>query len=122
MPNKIPPASSSAPDVGKTDWVAVDALTEAQVIAAASVDDACPPSGLDQVFHKMARAKSIRLKLRLSQEEFAARFHIPRETLAAWERHKCVPDAVAQAFLDAIAADPEGVAKALAMSKPQAAE
>ena len=58
-----------------------------------------------------------RFGLRLDRQAFADRYHIPLVTLIAWERHESVPDAVAVAFLDAIAADPDGVAKALLKAK-----
>jgi DNA-binding transcriptional regulator YiaG len=46
------------------------------------------------------------------------------ETIERWERYEVEPDAVAVAFLDAIACDPKGVARALAgtMVPPAAAE
>ena len=65
----------------------------------------------------MSPAQRVRFGLRLDREAFAERYHIPLATLMAWERHGLVPDAVAAAFLDAIAADPDGVAKALSKAK-----
>ena len=116
--------NSSGTPKGKTDWAALDAMTDEEAEAAARADPDAPPPAENQVLHRAALAKRIRLKLRLSEKEFAERYHIPLSTLSAWERHKSVPDAVAIAFLDAIAADPEGLAKALAKSskKPEAAE
>lgn len=71
----------------------------------------------------IARAKRIRLALRLSQQDFSDRYHIPLATISAWERHEVEPDAVAIAFLDAIAVDPDGLAKALSRpsGRPEAA-
>ena len=105
------------------DWAALDAMTEEQVLAAALADpDAQPLSEAS-----LARARRgphprfLRMKLRLDREEFAERYHFPLDVLIAWETHKSHPDAIAHAYLKAIAADPEGVAKAVA-SRPRADE
>lgn len=59
-------------------------------------------------------AATMRRRLRLTQEEFSARFAIPLGTLRDWEQRRSAPDATAQAYLKVIAADPESVAKAVA--------
>ena len=59
---------------------------------------------------------TLRRRLRLTQEEFSARFAIPLGTLRDWEQRRSAPDATAQAYLKVIAADPESVAKALGKS------
>ena len=56
----------------------------------------------------------IRRALKLSQEEFAARFHIPIGTLRDWEQRRKEPDAAARAYLRVIAREPDVVRKALA--------
>ena len=124
MPDKTRQADAPSSPRGKTDWAALDAMTGDEAEAAALADPDAPPLREGQTMHPMAGAKRIRFRLRLSQEDFVNRFHIPLATLTAWERHELIPDAVAIAFLDAIAADPEGLAKALAKSskKPEAAE
>lgn len=124
MPDKTRRDKQESLPKGKTDWAALDAMTDEEAEAAARADPDAPPPTENQDLHRAALAKRIRLKLRLSEKQFAERYHIPLITLSAWERHKLVPDAVATAFLDAIAADPEGLAKALARSsgKPEAAE
>ena len=58
--------------------------------------------------------KIIRRALGLTQEEFAARYHIPLGTLRDWEQGRCEPDQPARAYLTVIARDPEGVKRALA--------
>ena len=73
--------------------------------------------GATEFIRRMSSAQRVRFDLRLDRKTFAERYHFPMITLLAWERHETVPDAVAAAFLDAIAADPEGVAKALVTSK-----
>ena len=61
----------------------------------------------------MPRTITIRRALKLSQEEFAERFHIPAGTLRDWEQGRCEPDAVARAYLRVIAREPEMVRRAL---------
>ena len=58
----------------------------------------------------------LRRALGLTQEEFSARFAIPLGTLRDWEQRRSAPDATAQAYLKLIAADPQGVAKAVGNS------
>jgi putative transcriptional regulator len=59
------------------------------------------------------RVKIIRRALRLSQEEFSARFRIPLGTLRDWERGRKEPDAAARAYLVVIGRNPEAVRAAL---------
>jgi putative transcriptional regulator len=97
------------------DWTRFDAMTEAEVHAAAVKDpDARPIS--DEEFARMKRvprAKIVRRALGLTQEEFAARFHIPLGTLRDWEQGRTEPDQPARAYLKVIAADPHAVRLAL---------
>jgi putative transcriptional regulator len=59
------------------------------------------------------QVRVIRRALGLTQEEFAARYHIPLGTLRDWEQGRGVPDQPARAYLKLIAHDPEHVRKAL---------
>ena len=69
-------------------------------------------AGLDEgpVFEP---AYYIRRALKLSQEEFAARFHIPLGTLRDWEQGRKDPDAAARAYLVVIGRNPTAVTEAL---------
>jgi putative transcriptional regulator len=99
-----------------TDWNKFDALSEEEVHTAALNDpDAQPLS--EQQLAKMRRpslVKRLRIKLGLSQTEFAERFHIPIGTLRDWEQHRRDPDQAALSYLKVIDADPAFVARALA--------
>ena len=103
-------------------------MTDEEIEEGARSDPDNQPWPEGRPMRRAALAKKIRFKLHLSQFEFADRYHIPRDLLRAWERHEAEPDAVATAFLNAIAADPAGLAKALAKSRepvpspPKAAE
>jgi putative transcriptional regulator len=59
------------------------------------------------------RVKTLRRALPLTQEEFAARYHIPLGTLPDWEQGRSEPDQPAKAYLAVIARDPKGVERAL---------
>ncbi len=99
----------------KHDWTAVDALTEEQIHAAALADPDAQPLTEERLakMRRVPRVITIRRALKLSQEEFAARFHIPPGTLRDWEQGRCEPDAAARAYLRVIAREPEVVRRAL---------
>lgn len=99
----------------KNDWTAADAMTDEERHAAALNDpDAQPLTEAD--FKRMKqtpRAKIIRRALKLSQEDFAAKYNIPVGTLRDWEQGRCEPDQAAKAYLTVIAREPEIVSRAL---------
>jgi putative transcriptional regulator len=100
---------------GKHDWRRFDALSDAEVHAAALKDPAARPLS-DAALARMKpvpRARTLRRALGLTQEEFAARYRIPIGTLRDWEQGRAVPDQPARAYLTVIAHDPEGVRRAL---------
>ncbi|MEA2876784.1 MAG: putative transcriptional regulator [Hyphomicrobiales bacterium] len=90
-------------------------MTREQIESAAARDpDSSPLTPAD--FARMKRTpqvKIIRRALGLSQDDFAARYHIPIGTLRDWEQGRAVPDQAARAYLTVIARDPEMVRKAL---------
>ena len=90
-------------------------MTPEQIESAAHSDpDNRPLTPAD--FARMKRTpqvKIIRRALGLSQDEFAARYHIPIGTLRDWEQGRATPDQAARAYLTVIARDPEAVHKAL---------
>jgi putative transcriptional regulator len=54
----------------------------------------------------------LRRRLGLGQIDFANRYQVPLGTLRNWEQGRVEPDRSAKVLLAAIAADPEGVARA----------
>jgi putative transcriptional regulator len=90
-------------------------MTAKQVEAVARSDpDNRPLSPVDLTRMKRTpQVKIIRRALGISQEDFAARYHIPIGTLRDWEQGRAVPDQATRAYLTVIARDPEGVRKAL---------
>ncbi len=99
----------------KHDWSRLDAMTDAEVHAAALADpDAQPlPEGALARTRRVPRARTLRRALGLTQEEFAARYQIPLGTLRDWEQGRAEPDQPARAYLKAIAGNPEAVQQAL---------
>jgi putative transcriptional regulator len=99
----------------KHDWSRLDAMTDEERHAAAMAD----PDARPMTDEEWARARRvpqvsiIRRAFRLSQEDFAAQFHIPIGTLRDWEQGRKEPDAAAKAYLRVIASEPETVRKAL---------
>jgi putative transcriptional regulator len=91
-------------------------MTEEEVTAAALSDPDALPRAPKQFrsARRVSRAKTLHRALALTQEEFAARYHIPIGTLRDWEQGRCEPDQPARAYLTVIAHDPEGVKRALA--------
>ena len=90
-------------------------MTRQQIEATASADrDNRPLSPADLGRMKRTpQVKIIRRALGISQEDFAARYHIPIGTLRDWEQGRVAPDQAARAYLTVIARDPEAVRKAL---------
>lgn len=109
---KTTPRSEKQP---KIDWACFDAMTEEERHQAALSDpDAQPLSEADlERMVRIPQAKIVRRALKLTQEEFSRRFHIPLDTLRDWEQGRAKPDEPARAFLRVIAANPEEVARAL---------
>jgi putative transcriptional regulator len=90
-------------------------MTEAEVQAAALADPDAQPLTEEKLarMKPVPRAKTLRRALGLTQEEFAARYHIPIGTLRDWEQGRSELDQPARAYLKVNAGDPEGVRRAL---------
>ena len=99
----------------KTDWRAFDTMTEQERHEAALSDPDAPPATEAQLARarRVPTVRALRKKLKLTQEEFAARFHLPLGTVRDWEQGAHRPDKAAQVLLMVIAKDPEAVARAL---------
>src|SRR5512147_479633 len=90
-------------------------MTSQAIERAARADRNAQPLTADDLkrMKRTPQAKIIRRALELTQEEFAARYHIPLGTLRDWEQARSEPDQPARAYLIVIARDPEHVRKAL---------
>jgi len=94
-------------------------MTEAEIAAAAAADPDARPMTKEELqkARRIPRVKTLRRALGLTQEEFAARYHVPLGTLRDWEQGRTEPDQPARAYLTVIARDPEGVRRALEKPK-----
>ena len=107
--------TAERPSRNKHDWSRFDAMTEKEKHAAALSDPDARPLTAESIkrMTRVPQVKIIRRALKLSQEDFAARFRIPLGTLRDWEQGRKEPDAAAKAYLRVIAREPEVVKKAL---------
>jgi putative transcriptional regulator len=113
---QVLPDGTTQPLPDRTDWSRLDAMTDEDVEAAAEADPDARPMTPEQMAKapRVPRVKTLRRALGLTQEEFAARYHIPLGTLCDWEQGRAEPDQPARAYLKVIASNPEGVLRALA--------
>jgi len=90
------------------------AMTEAEIEAAAAADPDARPMTPEELrtARRVPRVKIVRRALGLTQEAFAARYHIPLGTLRDWEQGSTEPDQPGRAYLTVIARDPEGARRA----------
>jgi len=90
-------------------------MTEEEIEQAAAADPDARPMSAEELrtARRVPRVKTLRWALGITQQEFAARYHIPLGTLRDWEQGRTEPDQPARAYLTVIARDPEGVLRAL---------
>ena len=82
--------------------------------AAWSDPDAHPLTPADlRGMKRVPQVKVVRRALELTQEEFAARYHIPIGTLRDWEQGRAEPDQPTRAYLTLIARGPDHVNRTL---------
>jgi putative transcriptional regulator len=89
-------------------------MTEAEIEVAAAADPDARPITPEELrtARRVPRVKTLRRALGLTQQEFAARYHIPLGTLRDWEQRRTEPDQPARGYLTVIARDPEGARRA----------
>jgi putative transcriptional regulator len=90
-------------------------MTDEDRRQAALSDPDAPPATEAQLARarRLPSVRALRKRLNLTQEEFAARFHLPLGTVRDWEQGAHRPDRAAQVLLRVIAKDPDAVARAL---------
>lgn len=90
-------------------------MTDEEIEAAAKADPDARPMSTEQLrtARRVPRTKTLRRALSLTQQKFAARYHIPLGTLRDWEQERTEPDQPSRAYLMAIAHAPEGIRRAL---------
>lgn len=121
--SKEPTTKAKKPKSGRaayqTDWKALRAMTDEEAYAAALADPDAPPLTEERLKHMkpVPRIKLLRIRLRLTQEQFAERYGIPLTTLRDWEQGRTAPDQTVQSYIHAISADPDSIAQALSKSR-----
>ncbi|MEZ5691412.1 MAG: hypothetical protein R3D71_07090 [Rickettsiales bacterium] len=99
----------------ETDWLAVENMTEEDIEKAALSDPDNLPLTDDELkkFRSVPNLKEIRLRLHMTQEQFANSFHVPIGTLRDWEQGAKYPDSAARSYLRVIDKAPYMVIQAL---------
>ena len=106
------------PPRGETDWTRVSAMTDEEVLAAASADPDAQPLGPEELakMRRISPVKALRQRLGMTQVEFAEAFRLPISTLRDWEQRRSTPDAPARALLQAIEREPETMRRLLSQA------
>ena len=73
---------------------------------------------VDPAFYKLSvprkiNVKALRTKLRMTQEQFAARFNLNVARIRDWEQGRSQPDGAVRAYLTVIEQEPGAVERAL---------
>jgi len=63
---------------------------------------------------KRIDVKALRARLKLTQEEFALRYHLTLARVRDWEQGRSDPDGAVRAYLQVITKNPKAVERALA--------
>jgi putative transcriptional regulator len=100
---------------GRTDWQRVRDMTEAEVLAAALSDPDAQPMTPEQLtrMRRLPDIKALRIRLGMTQEQFAHAYWLPIGTVRDWEQGRTRPDRPALALLALIDREPEIVRHAL---------
>ena len=98
-------------------------MTDEEIEAAALADPDAQPLTQGQLAQArpVSRVKALRRTLRMTQEEFAARFHLSLATLRDWEQGRSQPDQAASSYLAVIARHPQLIMETLGTQPEQAA-
>jgi len=87
-----------------------------------AVEEALANKERGRVVRPNFNVASIRKKLKLTQQEFARRYHINLETLRNWEQHKRALDTTSLAYLSCIAKRPKMISNLLATNYGESRE
>ncbi len=104
----------------RTDWQRVAAMTDEEVQRAAQEDPDAKPLTIRQLSRaykvpERIDVKAIRLKHKMSQAAFAARYGLALDALRDWEQGRRPPNRYARILLAVIDKEPRAVERALAI-------
>ena len=93
----------------------IASLSDEEVTRRARSDPDAPPLTERQLaaMRRVPKVKHLRLRLGLSQEDFARTYHLSVATLRDWEQGRCEPDQPSRTLLQLIEIIPEEVKAAL---------
>ena len=110
---KVTPKSAARARAA-TDWTAIDAMTDEDIARqVAENPDAAPLDWLDHG-RPLTQLEQLRMRLRLSQREFAQTYGLKLGTIRAIEQGRRKPSGVTATLLRVIEREPEAVRRALA--------
>lgn len=103
------------PKLTAAERARLDAMTDAEITAAAESDPDNPPLTEEELARiRVARyIQAVRARTGLSQPQFAERYHINVGRLRDLEQGRTQPDSAMLAYLAVIEREPEAVARAL---------
>ena len=106
------------PHISSEELARLDGMTDEEVeMGARSDPDALPLTDEElSTFKRVPDVRAIRKSLNLTQEHFAATFHLSLATVRDWEQARSQPDQAARAFLRVIEKEPDLVRGALESS------
>jgi putative transcriptional regulator len=106
---------NNPPQMSAEELARLDALTDAEITAAAERDPDNPPLTEEEFANiKMIQLlRGARSRTGLNQAQFAARYRINVTRLRDWKQGRSVPDSAALAYLQVIAREPEAVDRAM---------
>jgi putative transcriptional regulator len=105
---------------GKTDWQALAAKTDEEVLRAAESDPDAQPLTAEQLAqaHRVpdrVDVRAVRMRHKMSQSAFAQRYGFDLDVLEAWEQGRRPLDRYVKILLTVIDKEPEAVERALAV-------
>jgi putative transcriptional regulator len=103
------------PALTEAERARLDAMTDAEITAAALADPDNPPLTADELARIEAASvvRRVRARTGLSQQRFAARYHINVGRLRDLEQGRTKADSALLAYLAVIDREPEAVGRAL---------
>ncbi len=106
--------SENLPD-DKTDWEAIEKLSDEEIERRARSDPDNPPLSEEELagMRRVPEVRRVRRKLGMTQEEFAESYGLSLATVRDWEQGRTEPDQASKTLLKLIARIPEQVEAAL---------
>ena len=112
---KFEPNPDHPPTLTPEQRARLDAMTDAEVEAAALADPDAQPLTEEELarFERVPNVKAIRERLGLTQSSFAALMGVSSRTLQNWEQGRREPEGPAKALLRVVDREPQAVLHAL---------